>query len=578
MADTAALVIALSAQLTKFEKDLQKAGVIAEKSVRDIENKFEKMNPKISTSFFGNFLANMADKALSGAIDGLKQLEDRFKSLQQTAELTGLSLQWLYGLQEAGRKGGASVGEINAAVEKLAFLLDEMQRGGDNALKTLLDANPQFLKGASRDALDLSQTLKIVADILGNAKNNVQAMDIGRNLGIPDNVVRAWQMGGDAMMQIAAQAAKAAPDLERAAAMAKLLGDAWDALVAKAKQGALEGAFIYLNYLASAYLTLLEAILPALQAINTQAANIVQKAIEGLQRGKAAIAEARAERGGGDEAPRTRLRVTAGGSAVDPFARRNPPGERDEFQRQSDQITKHIALMEADARAVGLNVGEQERLRTETLLLEAERRRLNIAEGEAIPISDELAEKIKKQADAAAQARMQLAEATDRLNKINSASQQLGSALSSAFADAILEGKKLNDVMQSLLKTLARAAINSAFTSIFSPSGTGGTSPFLQMLGIGARAGGGPVAAGKAYIVGENGPELMVPSQAGMVVPNAAMGKAGGGMAFAVNYSIDASGADPSSIARLQAALVATNRSIESRAVAAIQQHMARAA
>lgn len=37
----------------------------------------------------------------------------------------------------------------------------------------------------------------------------------------------------------------------------------------------------------------------------------------------------------------------------------------------------------------------------------------------------------------------------------------------------------------------------------------------------GARASGGPVAAGAAYLVGERGPELFVPSSSGVIQPNA---------------------------------------------------------
>jgi phage-related minor tail protein len=38
----------------------------------------------------------------------------------------------------------------------------------------------------------------------------------------------------------------------------------------------------------------------------------------------------------------------------------------------------------------------------------------------------------------------------------------------------------------------------------------------------GARAGGGPVEAGGAYLVGERGPELFVPSADGAIAPDAA--------------------------------------------------------
>jgi len=52
----------------------------------------------------------------------------------------------------------------------------------------------------------------------------------------------------------------------------------------------------------------------------------------------------------------------------------------------------------------------------------------------------------------------------------------------------------------------------------------------------GARATGGPVSAGKAYLVGERGPELMVPGASGTVIPNHAISAAnsplrGGGAA-----------------------------------------------
>jgi len=46
------------------------------------------------------------------------------------------------------------------------------------------------------------------------------------------------------------------------------------------------------------------------------------------------------------------------------------------------------------------------------------------------------------------------------------------------------------------------------------------SSLFEAMRGAGRRAGGGPVAAGRPYIVGERGPELMVPQTAGNVVPS----------------------------------------------------------
>ena len=62
----------------------------------------------------------------------------------------------------------------------------------------------------------------------------------------------------------------------------------------------------------------------------------------------------------------------------------------------------------------------------------------------------------------------------------------------------------------------------------------GGQSTNLTGGGLptsGGRAVGGPVDTGRAYTVGESGPELFVPSTAGQIVPN------GGGGSVQVSYA-----------------------------------------
>jgi len=49
-----------------------------------------------------------------------------------------------------------------------------------------------------------------------------------------------------------------------------------------------------------------------------------------------------------------------------------------------------------------------------------------------------------------------------------------------------------------------------------------------QNTNLTARAGGGPVSAGAPYLVGESGPEIIVPRQSGTVIPNSAIGGGGG--------------------------------------------------
>jgi len=79
------------------------------------------------------------------------------------------------------------------------------------------------------------------------------------------------------------------------------------------------------------------------------------------------------------------------------------------------------------------------------------------------------------------------------------------------------------------LNQIAAQALQSGIGALFGPAtagGAGGLGGFLgqavgALLGLPGRATGGPVAPGAAYLVGERGPEVFVPSAAGRVEPAA---------------------------------------------------------
>ncbi len=105
--------------------------------------------------------------------------------------------------------------------------------------------------------------------------------------------------------------------------------------------------------------------------------------------------------------------------------------------------------------------------------------------------------------------------------------RDLGLTFASAFEDAVISGKKFSDVLQSLGKDIARIVLRKTVTE---PLGNAVGDLFKGFdLGkifnfSGARAGGGSVIGGDAYLIGERGPELFVPGSSGTVVPNSAMG------------------------------------------------------
>ena len=88
-----------------------------------------------------------------------------------------------------------------------------------------------------------------------------------------------------------------------------------------------------------------------------------------------------------------------------------------------------------------------------------------------------------------------------------------GRALEAGLGRAIRTGKlgfeDLGRVAQSVLGQVAASAVKAGVHSIL--GGLGG------LLGLPGRATGGPVSPGRAYVVGERGPELFVPTGAGRV-------------------------------------------------------------
>jgi len=106
---------------------------------------------------------------------------------------------------------------------------------------------------------------------------------------------------------------------------------------------------------------------------------------------------------------------------------------------------------------------------------------------------------------------------------------QAGSVLERGLLAAIRKGslgfEDLRRVAFDALGQIAAQALQSGIGALFGPAtkgSTGGFGAFLgqavgALLGLPGRATGGPVAPGAAYLVGERGPEVFVPTTAGRV-------------------------------------------------------------
>ncbi len=139
------------------------------------------------------------------------------------------------------------------------------------------------------------------------------------------------------------------------------------------------------------------------------------------------------------------------------------------------------------------------------------------------------------------------------INQVSDATRQPSQDLNNALGDSVLaamEGnaKSIGDIWKNLLKRMAAQAIQAQLAKALFGEGygtstgkMGGLIGSIGSLFSGARANGGPVHAGRAYLVGERGPEIMVPKTAGTVLPNGTVPAAQAGVSFTVNVQGDAS-------------------------------------
>lgn len=138
-------------------------------------------------------------------------------------------------------------------------------------------------------------------------------------------------------------------------------------------------------------------------------------------------------------------------------------------------------------------------------------------------------------AEAAASLEALKAPAQRAASSIEEAFARAGSSLARSLASAAADG-------EISLAELARAVIGAAGAAMKG----GGLAEAVSGVFAGARADGGPVTAGGAYLVGERGPEVFRPSGAGSVEP---LGNGG------VSVTVNVQGGDAAGLARSDAQL-----------------------
>jgi phage-related minor tail protein len=113
---------------------------------------------------------------------------------------------------------------------------------------------------------------------------------------------------------------------------------------------------------------------------------------------------------------------------------------------------------------------------------------------------------------------------------LQAGADRAGRGIEAALLRAVRTGKlgfeDLKRVASQIMAEIAAEAVRGGMSALFGGGGGSGIGAAIgSLFGLPGRATGGPVAPGRAYVVGERGPELFVPTSSGRVeVPSGSGG------------------------------------------------------
>lgn len=242
-------------------------------------------------------------------------------------------------------------------------------------------------------------------------------------------------------------------------------------------------------------------------------------------------------------------------------------GERQNVgaDRTIDGLVRSIEAERQRRREIGLTAGEVAELRAEEAAL-AQIRGLgrDATDEERIAIRAASVEKGRE------------VDATERLResqeRLRASAAILERSMESAFTGWIRGAETdWSGLVAGILADMATLAFRqSVLAPLFAGGGSGSglVGDALGEIFGGFRAEGGPVSAGRAYVVGERGPELFFPSVSGNISPNGALG---GGAVNIVTH-IDARGASVDSVQELRAAMAARDAALPNQVLAVVRE------
>lgn len=589
--DTAALVVALSAQLTKFEKAMADAGTIADKGVKDIEGRFAKMNPDASGLIAWGKQA-FGIIGVAAFLDKLKEVTLEVGKLGQEAQRVGVSAEQFQELRYAAVATGGSIESAGSFLEVFNRKVSDAARGQGELYKVFRE-NGVALRDSNGNMLSTNALLGKFADLVKNAKSGADQMNLavlagGRSAG--PELVRALQGGAIGLQEFAekARAAGAVIDNELVE-RAEKVAVAWETKKLRMQTTLAEWGVLFAEEFGKAKDNVTD--------INRKAAEEVRGYWQSLmtwfeqnadpsklQILKDMFAGAKGALGSLSGPAATSVTVNKPSGAGTTIM---PSPQDEEFRKMLEHQRRRAELLQAEAQTIGQTVGREAELRAQ-IELESQAREHNI------PLTEARKAAIEAEAAAVGKAAQQLDDYKRKWQGTNEALRYGGGLLVDALDAAINKTQTWQETATAALRSVTRELLQAAITGQGAlaqilgfasnvPGGTGGLVGSLARafgLGLpgvgGGTSGGSPgglpeqaasgtdFAAGGPTLVGEQGPEFVNLPRGSQVIPNNVVRNMGGGD-INVTLSMDLTGVNgEESMARIaeQAASRATQRAV----------------
>lgn len=599
----------------------------------DVQN--SRYNQKMAETerTFDNAMGNMERRAvrssevMRGVFQGLGQgivaelrklpaaigeIVSEMARIPEVARAAGVSIRELQQLRFNASRNNVSASDFDKGLNALTSGLATEFREGETNLGKLLEANNIKIKdrnGNLRATMDILREISQLAKDAENIGDPRRAEEIrakiAEMLGVSREWLRAIEQGPDALNRNMTEAERLGVVLDEATIKkAKEFEDGWRA------------AWLEFNTIGQAQIA---GIAQGLSSLINKAAEFIRGWNELNSGGGPVIT---ATRGGirlendpdglgrndgrqlynepiGPGRPANAPTVSTGGARggrvpniPDTSRSRGGGGSQsereDSYERMNRRLEERIALLNAETAAQSQ---VNPLINDYGFTLEKARavqKLLNAAKKEEMDITPELMANIDRLATTYANATVAANRLASEHRKLKKAADEFNSGAKDVlkgFISDIKNGKSAVEALAGALNKIADKLIDMAVNGLFDfgknsgglfgwlfGGGSGGGGGLFSNLFGGFRAGGGSVQAGKAYVVGENRPELFVPDQSGHIIPDIpSFGSNSAGNQFTFAPVIDASGADVAAVARLESAVARMYAEWDSRTVQSVK-------